>query len=179
MTKQSMDDAGLMPSVQEWTAKAFGPQGTCHDCEEVRFDVTQYGGTQMMSPHCLKDANWSSLSFDQLDPESEVFESAKVASYVKGRGAWICLRLTLKKDGEPIIEEMFDREIVGTVPLDRPASAAQLIGELAVFPRTRENIPDWMIQTIEAAGEPVPVLDPESDMVVMGDESWPYEEPWL
>lgn len=46
-----------------------------------------------------------------------------------------------------------------------------------MFPRTRANIPDWMIRTIEAAGEPVPALDLETDTVVMGDESRPYEDP--
>jgi hypothetical protein len=174
-----MTATDLRTAANNWSATAFGPQGTCLDCDKVRFDVTRYASTQMMSPFCLRDGEWGPFSFDRLKPASGVFKRAKVDSYIKGRGAWICLRVTLDRFGEPEIEEIFDEEIVGTGPLDHPASAAQLVGELVVFPRTRENIPDWMIQTIEAAGEPVPVLDPEPDRVVMGDESWPYEEPYL
>lgn len=54
----------LRTAVNDWSATAFGPQGTCLDCEEVRFDVTHYAGMWMMSPYCLKDGVWGSLSFD-------------------------------------------------------------------------------------------------------------------
>lgn len=170
----------LETHVKDWNTQAFGPSGTCLDCEEVRIDVSRYSAAQKIVAEYLKNGEWTSFFTDEkFEIPRGIFKEAKLAAYVKGRGTWIFLRVVLRPDAAPTVEELFDREIVGSGPLEHPASAAQLVGELAVFPRTRENIPDWMIQTIEAAGEPVPVLDPETDMVVMGDESWPYEEPSL
>ena len=175
-SEQSQMD--FMTHVKDWNNQAFGPNGTCLDCEEIQFDVTQFAGVQKLTSRCRKSGEWVPFRRrEKLTMDKNSFKQAKAASYSKGRGAWIFMRVTLRPDAEPIVEELFDREIVGTGMLDEPASAGQLVADLAMFPRTRDNIPDWMVQTIEAADQPVPVLDLETDTVVMGKESWPYEEP--
>jgi hypothetical protein len=175
-----MVEAGLTAEAVDWKNQLFGPDGSCRPYPEVRVDITLFGSSQKLAAYCLDGSEWKSLSvFDAFDFDPDVLESAKLVSYAKGRGAAVCVQVTLRPDSETVIAARFDEEIVSSHALAAKASAAQLTAELVRFPRTRDNIPEWMVQTIEAAGEPVPVLIPETDMVVAGDESRPYRQPSL
>lgn len=173
-------ESELSAEVEDWQNQLFGSDGSCRHCPEVRVDITLSGTSQKLAAYWFDGADWKSLSvFEAFDFDPDVLESAKLASYAQGRGACAVVQVTLRKDNKPVIAFRFDEEIVSSHALAAKATAAQLLAELARFPRTSDNIPDWMAQTIEAAGEPVPVLDLETDTVVMGRESRPYEEPYL
>jgi hypothetical protein len=173
-----MAESELTVAAEDWQNQLFGPDGSSRHCPEVRVDITLFGTSQKLAAYCLDGSEWRSLSvFDAFDFDPDALVSAKLASYIKGRGASVFVQVTLRQDADPVIAAKFDEEVVSSHALAAKASAAQLMAELTRFPRTEDNIPDWMVQTIEAAGEAVPVLDPETDMVVVGHESWPYKEP--
>ena len=90
--------------------------------------------------------------------------------YVVGEGTWMTYRVFLYPD-EPGRLEVFDEEILTkglhstSGRLNAPSSAATLASELIAFPRTAENIPQWMWATLSAEGVTPPLYNPEFQSV--------------
>ncbi|YCK81035.1 hypothetical protein M1D89_18410 [Arthrobacter sp. D3-18] len=90
--------------------------------------------------------------------------------YVVGEGTWMTYRVFLYPD-EPGRLEVFDEEILTkglhstSGRLNAPSSAATLASELIAFPRTAENIPQWMWATFSAEGVTPPLYNPEFQSV--------------
>jgi hypothetical protein len=86
--------------------------------------------------------------------------------YIPGRGTYKTYRVHLFPSTvgwlEVFDEEILTKGIFGR-PEDgnRPASAADIRSELKAFPRTVDNIPQWMWDTLRAGGITPPVYNPE------------------
>lgn len=149
---------------------------------EVVLDFDMLGSMISWTAGALRsDGTWqASRILTSLDGADGAFEAEKLSGYTKGEGTWFMLRATLKPGADPVIERYdSERPAPLEVALKMPISADGVQAELAIFPRTRENIPDWMRERLEAEGLDIPFLDQMSDEIVMGPDRMPYEPPVL
>lgn len=149
---------------------------------EVVLDIDMLGSMISWTSSALRrDETWqASRILTSLEGADGALEAEKLSGYTKGEGTWFLLRATLKPGAEPVIERYFsERPEPLETALKMPISADGVQAELAIFPRSRENIPDWMRERLEAEGLDLPFLDQVSDEIVMGPDRMPYEPPVL
>ena len=158
-------------------ARAKYPQAA-----EIRLEINMFGTALSLTESALgEDGRWKNTDFtDKVDFDPQLLDDDKVASYSKGTGSWFEARLSLRRDAEASLErfpqDRMDRISEG---IGLPLSTESIQDELVIFPRYRENIPSWMVESLHVQGEAVPYLDPADDQVVVGEERIPYEEPSL
>lgn len=100
-------------------------------------------------------------------------------SYVPGVGTWTSCRVYLYSDSDGRLEvfdgELIDRDSQGNVT-SRPADALTLFQDLKAFPRTVDNIPQWMWEVFRAGDVTPPVYNPELKTVDWANKRLPVTE---
>lgn len=156
---------------------AFGPAGPGRGCDQVQWDVQAYSNasTESLTIHRAGESR-------EVDGEAEfsdAIERLKVATYVKGRGAWFSLRLILDAQSGPsaaydLVDDRPEptRTVFGVFP-----DAREVRDELWKYPRYLENIPQWALDRLTADGEDPMYLDPATDELVYRTARDPYRPP--
>ncbi|WP_281452956.1 hypothetical protein [Paenarthrobacter nitroguajacolicus] len=103
-------------------------------------------------------------------------EEVRRESYIQGIGTWTSCNVYLYPDRDGKLE-VFDAELLRpanetTVP-DRPADAMTLFQDLKAFPRTVDNIPQWMWTVFRAEKMTPPVYNPELGTVDWANKRLP------
>ncbi|MFB9858673.1 hypothetical protein [Paenarthrobacter aurescens] len=106
-------------------------------------------------------------------------EEIRRESYVQGKGTWTSCKVYLYPDSDGRLE-VFDVELLRpahetTIP-DRPADALTLFQDLKAFPRTLDNIPQWMWTVFRAEGITPPVYNPQLQTVEWNNKRLPVTE---
>lgn len=100
-------------------------------------------------------------------------------SYVPGMGTWTSCRVYLYPDSDGRLEvfdiELIERDSQGQLT-DRPADALTLFQDLKAFPRTVDNIPQWMWEVFRAEGVTPPVYNPELKTVEWANKRLPVTD---
>ncbi|NHW47299.1 hypothetical protein HAV21_10410 [Paenarthrobacter sp. MSM-2-10-13] len=130
----------------------------------------------------LRDGVWGPRSFSlEFSRESMIdwLEEVRRESYVLGFGTWTSCKVYLYPDSDGRLE-VFDVELLRpahetTIP-DRPADALTLFQDLKAFPRTLDNIPQWMWTVFRAEGITPPVYNPQLQMVEWANKRLPVTE---
>lgn len=149
--------------------EAFAEYGPGYGAEEVVSTSVTRQAMSQRTEAVRRNGQWGFREF-LLDFSYEAMDSwlleVRRHLYVVGEGAWVTYRVHLFPDADGRLE-VFDEEIF---PLDGngkpdegsyPATAADLRSELVAFPRTVDNIPDWMWERFRAEGVTPPVYNRE------------------
>jgi hypothetical protein len=100
-------------------------------------------------------------------------------SYVPGLGTWTSCRVYLYPDSGGKLEvfdsELIERDSQGQLT-ERPADALTLFQDLKAFPRTVDNIPQWMWEVFRAADVTPPVYNPDLKTVDWANKRLPVTE---
>lgn len=106
-------------------------------------------------------------------------EEVRRESYVPGVGTWTSCRVYLYPDSDGRLEvfdsELIERDSQGQLA-DRPADALTLFRDLKAFPRTVDNIPQWMWEVFRAADVTPPVYNPDLKTVDWANKRLPVTE---
>lgn len=164
--------------LHELNAYLFRAGAASEDGQEALVQVCDFAGFEISvyDYRIRDDWNWFKGN-GHFPPGGNAFERLKRLKFEAGPGSWISIKVHLFPDRDPYAEFIYDREISFDGPLERPASAGSIYRELVAFPRTAENIPAWMREKIEGAGEEVPVFDPATNEIVIGENRYPFTEP--
>jgi hypothetical protein len=89
----------------------------------------------------------------------------KRSAFRPGSGGWITVQVHVFPDA-PGLVQVFDDEIpasggMGGAASRRLGTAGALTSELLAFPRTVDNIPQWMWEVFRAEGATPPVYNPD------------------
>lgn len=82
------------------------------------------------------DITWGRASDEVLD----LFEDLKDAMYRPDTGTWLSVKVTVHPDGSADVDYNYDRQPEWGMEVEPGLYA----GELESYPRSMENIPDWM-----------------------------------
>ncbi|MFF2843392.1 hypothetical protein [Paenarthrobacter sp. NPDC057981] len=97
-------------------------------------------------------------------------------SYERGAGTWTSCKVYLYPDRGGKLEtfdiELIERDNQGNLT-DHPADALTLFQDLKAFPRTVDNIPQWMWRVFRAEGVTPPVYNPELGTVDWANKRLP------
>ncbi|GAA3274890.1 hypothetical protein [Paenarthrobacter aurescens] len=97
-------------------------------------------------------------------------------SYRTGAGTWTSCKVYLYPDSDGRLEtfdfELFRPDSEDGIP-DRPADALTLFQDLKAFPRTLDNIPQWMWTVFRAEGITPPVYNPQLQTVEWNNKRLP------
>jgi hypothetical protein len=100
-------------------------------------------------------------------------------SYVPGSGTWTSCRVYLYPDSDGRLEifdvEVIERDSQGQLT-DRPADALTFCQDLKAFPRTLDNIPQWMWVVFRAEDLTRPVHNPGMKTVEWANKRLPVSE---
>lgn len=100
-------------------------------------------------------------------------------SYKPGSGTWTSCRVYLYPDSDGRLEtfdvELIERDGHGHLT-DRPADARTWLQDLKAFPRTPDNIRQWMWEVFRAEDVTPPVYNPELTMVEWANKRLPVSE---
>ena len=164
-----VDDAFIRSGLSRLQQEAFVEGGLGFGAEEVVSTTVTRQAMSQRSEGVLRSGVWG-FRDGFLDFSYEAMDTwmldVRRHLYVVGEGAWVTYRVHLYPDADGWLE-VFDEEIF---PLDTsgkpkrgyyPATAADLRSELVAFPRTVDNIPDWMWERFRAEGMTPPVYNPE------------------
>ncbi len=100
-------------------------------------------------------------------------------SYRAGAGTWTSCKVYLYPETHGKLEtfdiEIIERDANGDLT-DRPADALTLFQDLKAFPRTLDNIPQWMWRVFRAEGVTPPVYNPQLQTVEWANKRLPVNE---
>lgn len=154
----------------------FGPGGPGHGRDQVRWSVRAYANVIR-----------SSLAVNPSDAGSKhpgkgrlsaLVEDLKVATYIKGRGAWFSAELTFDaRSGPSAVYDLVDDQPPAETVLGEFPDARDVWSELWRYPRSLENIPQWALDRLAAAGEHPIHLDLATDELVWRTSRDPYRHP--
>lgn len=154
----------------------FGPGGPGRGRDQVRWTVRAYA-----------NRSTSSLAVHPSDGDSKprgggglsaLVEDLKVATYVKGCGAWFSAELTFDaRSGPGAVYDLVDDQPAAEGVLGEFPDAQDVWGELWRYPRTLGNIPQWALDRLAASGQDPIHLDPATDQLVWRAERDPYRQP--
>jgi hypothetical protein len=162
-------DSFIRTGLVRLQKEAFAEDGLGYGAEEVVSTSVTRQAMGQRTEAVRRNGQWGFREFSR-DFSYEAMDSwlleVRRHLYVLGEGAWVTYRVHLFPDADGRLE-VFDEEIF---PLDGngkpdegsyPATAAELRSELVAFPRTVDNIPDWMWGRFRAEGVTPPVYNPE------------------
>lgn len=106
-------------------------------------------------------------------------EDVRRESYVPGVGTWTSCKVYLYPDADGSLEvfdgELIERDSQGHLT-DRPADAMTLFQDLKAFPRTLDNIPQWMWEVFGAEDVTPPLYNAELKTVDWGNKRLPVTD---
>jgi len=157
-----------------------GGLGSC--AQEVVSTSVIHQAWSRRTEEILRDGVWGARSFSldfSREAMSQWLKQIRRESYVLGAGTWTSCKVYLYPDSDGRLE-VFDVELLRlahetTIP-DRPADALTLFQDLKAFPRTLDNIPQWMWTVFRAEGITPPVYNPQLQMVEWANKRLPVTE---
>jgi hypothetical protein len=168
MSSRLSIDEFVKEGLKHLQIEAFAENGPAYGAEEMLSTSVVTTGMSQRTEKVLRDGVWGptvrSAHFSRERMEVWMQE-LRALCYVPGQGTWrTCqIRLFANASGEL---KTFDEDIV---PLDSsgkpadflPADAATLAQDLRHFPRSTDNIPQWMWDVFRAGGITPPVYNPD------------------
>ncbi len=163
-------------------AETFRDGGLGFGAQEVISTSVIHQAWSQQTETILRDGVWGPRSFSQdFSRESMIdwLEEIRRESYAPGFGTWTSCKVYLYPDSAGRLEA-FDTELLRpahetTIP-DRPADALTLLQDLKAFPRTLDNIPQWMWTVFRAEGVTPPVYNPQLKTVERANKRLPVTE---
>lgn len=147
-----------VPFVQDGlvrlSAEAFGPTGFAKGMDEVVHVLVHRRTNTFGHGHMLSDGRI--IHKGRTDSEDFSFgglglwlDKCRELAYRKGQGTWTTAEVHLVPDAPGRLdlfdEERVQRDVHGNWPSGgEPAGAATWAQQLLAYPRTADNIPDWM-----------------------------------
>lgn len=109
----------------------------------------------------------------------EWLKEVRRETYAPGAGTWTSCKVYIYPDAEGSLEtfdyELIERDSQGQLT-KRPANALTLFQDLKAFPRTVDNIPQWMWEVFRAANVTPPVYNAELKTVEWANKRLPVTE---
>lgn len=174
----------IQDGLAELQAETFAEGGLGFGADEViSISVIQQGMARRYE-NMLRDGTWG-FRDGFIDFSHELMDgwllAVRNSLYVPGRGTYKTYRVHLFPNAEGWLE-VFDEEILTKGIFgkpgegNRPANAADVRSELKAFPRTVDNIPQWMWATLRAEGIAPPVYNPELKTVDWDNKRLPVTD---
>ncbi|MFI2563990.1 hypothetical protein [Paenarthrobacter sp. NPDC018779] len=163
-----VDTPFVAEGLERLKAEAFREGGPGDKAQElVSTSVIQ----QSMSRRCedvRRGSQWGFLDFSNRFSTETIDDwllEVRSRCYSPGVGTWVSYRVFLYPDA-PGRLEVFDEEILtdglfAASGWNDPSDADTLRSELLAFPRTVDNIPEWMWTVFRAEGVTPPIYNPE------------------
>lgn len=155
--------------LAELQAETFADGGLGFGADEVISTSVVQQGMARRYENALRNGTWGYREFAK-NFSHELLDAwlldVRKELYIAGRGTYKTYRVYLFPDAagrlEVFDEEILTKGIFGN-PEDGndPANAAEVVSELKAFPRTVDNIPQWMWATLRGEGITPPVYNPE------------------
>jgi hypothetical protein len=178
----SVDDF-VKEGLRHLQIEAFAEDGPAYGADEMLSTSVVTTGMSQRTEKVLRGGVWGptvrSAHFSRERME-EWMQELRSLCYVPGQGTWrSCqIRLFANAPGEL---ETFDKDIV---PLDSsgkpadflPADAATISQDLRYFPRSVDNIPQWMWDVLRSGGITPPVYNPDLKTVDWDNRRLPVTE---
>ncbi|BCW62000.1 hypothetical protein HAV21_10435 [Paenarthrobacter sp. MSM-2-10-13] len=172
----------VVTGLQRLRAEAFAEGGLGFGAEEIISTTVMHRAWSRRSEDIRRDGVWGfAHSFQDFSIESmeHWLEDIRRESYVQGKGTWTSCKVYLYPDSDGRLEtfdfELFRPDNDDGIP-DRPADALTLFQDLKAFPRTLDNIPQWMWTVFRAEGITPPVYNPQLKMVEWANKRLPVTE---
>lgn len=147
--------------------EAFVEGGPGFEAEEIISTSIIHQAWSSRTEAVRRGGAWGFRKFGEDFPDDSMdrwLVDVRRESYVPGQGTWTSCKVYLfdSQDGrlEIFDEELPELDATGNVE-SQPASAGTLFQDLKAFPRTSNNIPEWMWEVFKAEGVKPPIYNPD------------------
>lgn len=172
----------VRPGLRTLRTETFQTGGLGFGAEEVVSTSVLHKAWSRRFEDVKRNATWGVRAFSVDFAHQSMdgwLDEVRIASYIPGVGTWTSCKVYLYPDADGRLE-VFDGELLrpdseATIP-DRPADAMTLSLDLIAFPRTVDNIPDWMWTVFRAENVIPPFYNPEAKTVVWDNKRLPVGE---
>ncbi|MEV7132216.1 hypothetical protein AB0N24_04940 [Arthrobacter sp. NPDC093128] len=174
----------IREGLEKLQAETFAEGGLGFGADEVISTSVIQQGMARRYENVLRDGTWGFCD-GFIDFSHELMDAwlldVRSSLYVPGRGTYKTYRVHLFPNAvgwlEVFDEEILTKGIFGR-PEDgnRPANAADVRSELKAFPRTVDNIPQWMWDALRAEGITPPVYNSELKTVDWDNKRLPVTD---
>ncbi|TDC92847.1 DUF4237 domain-containing protein [Saccharopolyspora aridisoli] len=158
----------ISPEEQEQIARKIGVlllQGAPEDWQEITVEYRATGEyTDLLGELTAQDG--SSRSLEPPVELREIFERLREGMYRPDVGTWLSALYVVERPSSYRIDINFDTEPQWQRPLPRAA----YVDELRRYPRSEDNIPDWMQERVDGTASPQPEDTPVVPDTVEGLE---------
>ncbi|MFK0007947.1 hypothetical protein ACIQTZ_12925 [Paenarthrobacter sp. NPDC090520] len=184
MDGKIIDSELIRTGLAELQRHGFSEAGIGYGAQEIVSTSVVTIGHHSRFDDILKDGEWVDTSFRKDFPAALLdywLMEVREELYVPGKGAWKTFRIFLYPS-KPGRLEVFDREILTKGlfgdPADpvTPASGEILKWDLIAFPRTVDNIPDWMWTVFRAEDIIPPFYNPAAKTVIWDNKRLPVTD---
>ncbi|TWF92961.1 TNT domain-containing protein [Saccharopolyspora dendranthemae] len=142
----------ISPEEQEQIARKIGVlllQGAPEDWQEITVEYRATGEyTDLLGELTAQDG--SSRSLEPPTELREIFERLREGMYRPDVGTWLSALYVVERPSSYRIDINFDTEPQWQRPLPRAA----YVDELRRYPRSEDNIPDWMQERVDGTSNP-------------------------
>lgn len=142
----------ISPEEQEQIARKIGVlllQGAPEDWQEITVEYRATGEyTDLLGELTAQDG--SSRSLEPPVELREIFERLREGMYRPDVGTWLSALYVVERPSSYRIDINFDTEPQWQRPLPRAA----YVDELRRYPRSEDNIPDWMQERVDGTASP-------------------------
>lgn len=182
MTGTRISGVEVDNGLQRLRTEAFAQGGLGFGAEAIISHTIIHQAWSRRTEDILQNGVWGFIhSFQDFSVESMDYwlKDIRRSSYVPGIGTWTSCKVYLYPDSDGKLET-FDTEVLRpaqetTIP-DRPADALTLFQDLKAFPRTLDNIPQWMWTVFRAEGVTPPVYNAQLNTVEWANKRLPVTE---
>lgn len=178
----SIDDF-VKEGLRHLQVEAFAEDGPAHGADEMLSTSVVTTGMSQRTEKVLRDGIWgptvrsAHFSYEHME---EWRQELRSRCYVPGRGTWRTCQIRLLSNA-PGELRTFDYDIVplnsSGKPADfLPADAATLSQDLRYFPRSVDNIPEWMWDVFRSEEVTPPVYNPDLKTVDWDNKRLPVTD---
>lgn len=180
----AIDNPFVAAGLARLQKEAFSEGGPGYGAQAVVSTSLVKQGMSRRYEDIQRNGQWGYPDFPAIF-SSEAMDSwlleVRARCYVPGEGTWVTYRVHLYPDAAGRLE-VFDEEILtkglfaSSGRLNSSSDAATLKSELVAFPRTVDNIPHWMWDTLRAEGITPPVYNPQLKTVDWDNKRLPVTD---
>lgn len=179
---QSAGTAEVQTALEALQKACMGPDGAFAEVDELVITQSTFSGFSHRYGDMRIGDTWTFTTGRYRVPVSALgwLGEFKRSAFRPGFGSWITVRVHVFPD-TPGFVEVFDDEIsasggAGGVASRRVGTAGVLTSELLAFPRTADNIPQWMWDVFRSDGVSPPVYNADLNTMDWDNKRLPVSD---
>lgn len=185
LTKHGLESEPLiLKGLDRLYDEAFGASGFALGMDEVVDIVVYRSSSTYKRGHMLSEGRLVQRDLNAMYSREALnrwLDTCRVWAYEPGVGTWTTAEVHVFADRSGRLdlfdEEHLERDSDGDwYPGAQPSGAASWAEQLLTFPRTAENIPNWMWVIFRAEGVTPPLYNSDFESVDWKNKRWPVTE---